>query len=309
MNVPTISVVIPAYNRAACLGEALESVLAQTRLPDEIIVADDASTDATRELLQTYGNRVRVVRLERHAGHPSVVRNAALREASGTFVALLDSDDRWMPAKLEKQVGFMLRHPEFELSHTYCLKVDGTGRSLGVRHEGQLPPSGDYLRPLIGHCIVTTSTVMLRKDLLNRMGMFNERPAYRTGEDYEFFLRAARHTAIGLVDEVLACYREASSGISQEDFNWRAKPRYVEMQRELLRRREWWRGRIKKREIVAALVSNCLENNGYWLGCRRFGRAAYFAALALRFAPANAGAWKALAKSAVAPLGVTGEKT
>ena len=306
MNPLSITVIIPTYNRAARLKEALESVFAQTRPPDEVIVADDASTDSTQELLESYGSRIRVIHLERHTGHPSVARNAALREASGRFVAFLDSDDRWMPAKLKSQVEFMLRYPDCQLSHTYCLKIDENGRSLGVRHEGRLPPSGDYLRALVGHCVITTSTVMLRKSLLSRIGFFNERPDYRTGEDYEFFLRAACQTVIGLVDEVLACYREAQTGISQEDFNWRAKPRYVRIQGELLRRPDLWRGHVEKAEIVASLVDNCVENSTYWRGRGRPGRAVYFAAQAVQFAPTRLCAWKELVKSVLSPINTGG---
>ena len=120
-----VSVLIPTYNRAYIVGEALESALAQTHQDLEIIVIDDGSTDNTRELVEGFrSNKIRYVRLERNRGN-SVACNTGIRAATGAAIAFLDSDDIWRPTNLERQVGFLLRHPEVDAVFTDCTIVDG----------------------------------------------------------------------------------------------------------------------------------------------------------------------------------------
>src|SRR5919204_5434173 len=104
-----VSVIVRSYNRAAYLAQALESVLGQTRPPDQVLVVDDGSTDATLALLDTYRASVEVIALP-HSGNPARVLNAGLEAATGDIVALLDSDDVWLPYKLERQLHLFEAH-------------------------------------------------------------------------------------------------------------------------------------------------------------------------------------------------------
>src|SRR5687767_14566662 len=116
MTAPTVSVVIPTYNYGRYVGDAIDSALAQTRPPDEVVVVDDGSTDDTPDRLAAYGDRIRVVRQTNQG--LSAARNAGIRAAHGDWVAFLDSDDAFHPRKLELQLGALARRPELRLLAT-----------------------------------------------------------------------------------------------------------------------------------------------------------------------------------------------
>src|ERR1039457_5279759 len=111
-SAPTASAVIPTYNRARFVGEAIDSILAQTRPVDEIIVVDDGSTDDTIERLKKYAPAIRCVSQQNRG--PSAARNRGIKEAHCDFVAFLDSDDLWIPRKIELQLDFFAQHPDIE---------------------------------------------------------------------------------------------------------------------------------------------------------------------------------------------------
>src|SRR5262245_49416395 len=120
-----VSVIIPSYNRAYIVGQAIESVLRQTYRPLEVVVVDDGSSDNTRAVVEQYGPPVRYFR-QANAG-VSAARNAGFRQARGAFVALLDSDDRWLPWKLSAQVALLRRFPEVGMVWTDMAAVDEKG--------------------------------------------------------------------------------------------------------------------------------------------------------------------------------------
>src|SRR5579862_7797428 len=126
--VQVVSVIVPTFNRLEYLRPALESVFAQTLTDWELLIADDGSSSPTREYLQSLiePGRVSVAFFE-HTGNPSKLRNAALRDARGEYVAFLDSDDLWLPRKLEIQIGSLRRHPIRGWSHTKFVLVDAQG--------------------------------------------------------------------------------------------------------------------------------------------------------------------------------------
>ena len=127
-----ISVIIPAYNVADFVREAVHSALAQTRADIEVIVVDDGSTDGSADTLGDLDDpRLRVIR-ESHGGS-AAARNAGLRLASGELVAFLDADDRWAPQNLERQSAFLENHPEVDMTFGHSLVVDEAGHSLGFK--------------------------------------------------------------------------------------------------------------------------------------------------------------------------------
>ena len=125
---PTVSVVIPTYNYGRYICETIDSALAQTYKPLEVIVVDDGSTDDTRERLAAYSDRIRYI-LQKNSG-PAAARNTGIVAAQGEFVALLDSDDLWLPEKVERQVALYLREQDAGIVATQRFAIDETGQRL-----------------------------------------------------------------------------------------------------------------------------------------------------------------------------------
>ena len=292
MNGPQVSVCIGAYNRETTIRECVDSVLAQTWPAWEIVVVDDASTDGTREILESYGKQIRLILRDRNSGMCPVTRNQALRATTGKYVAFLDSDDVWYPKKLERQVAFMETHPDIPLCHTLCNVLDGEARVVGPRHGPEVvPPTGRIFDSLLDHCWITISTVMARKSLFRKIGDFNTNEPYgRLGEDHEFFLRVAKKYPIGLVDEVLAGFRKAGQGITAN--NWQGNPEPVPLFQALLMRRDIWGGVVSRGRMRRALAEKCHANAWFYRNRGELDRAWWFVRQGLKVAPLDRAMWR-----------------
>ena len=202
---PQLSVVVPAHNRAWCLAEALDSVLAQDVAGVELIVVDDGSTDGTPQLLAGYGDALRVLRQENRG--VSAARNAGIAAAQGELLAFLDSDDVWLPGKLQAQIDFFAAHPEALICQTEELWVkNGRRVNPGRRHRKR---GGMIFEPSLELCLVSPSAVMLRRGLFDRVGLFDERlPAC---EDYDLWLRVSLCHPIHLIATPLIVKRGGHS--------------------------------------------------------------------------------------------------
>ena len=295
MAVPLVSICIGAYNRKDYIRECLDSALGQSWPNREIIVVDDASTDGTREILQSYGNAIQLILRDRNSGICPITRNQAAAAARGEYVALLDSDDVWHPDKLAKQVAFMESRPDVPLCHTLCEVIDERSQALGVRHgAGVVPETGWIFERLLDHCWITISTVMMRTSLFAEVGWFNpDAPYGYLGEDHEFFLRVARRHPIGLVPEVLAGFRKAGQGITAK--NWMANPEPVPLFQALLKRKDIWDGMVPRSRMVRAVTDKCAENAYFYRRRAQWDRAAWFALQSLRAAPCDLRGWRHLA--------------
>ena len=196
-----VSVIIPTYNRWPMVREAVESVLAQTAGGYELIVVDDGSTDETRCRLADYGSRLAVLTQSRRG--VSAARNLGARRASGKYLAFLDSDDLWHPCKLQRQLDFMERNPEIGICQTDEIWIrNGVRVNPGNRHR---KPSGDIFRASLELCLVSPSAVMMRRELFERVGGFDE--SLPVCEDYDLWLRIVKDTEIPLVPELLVTKR------------------------------------------------------------------------------------------------------
>ncbi|MBN1269864.1 MAG: glycosyltransferase family 2 protein [Kiritimatiellae bacterium] len=293
MSHPTITVVVPVFNGARFLRETLDGVFAQTYRRFEVVVVDDASMDETPRILEEYGDRIRVLRHGANSGSADIPRYEAVESARGEYCAFLDADDRWLPGKLEKQFSFMQSRPEVPLSHTYVRVIDEEGKPLHVRHEGAIPATGNCARELLRHCLVSTSSVMVRKDAWLRAQRKEDLGGY--GTEWDFFLAIAREHPIGFLPEVLAEYRLVSGSVSR---NWKRTPRDVGAKERILRKR-LWEGVAPRGEMIGIIADACCENSQYWRGRRQPDRAAYFALKALRHAPYRGAAWRELAKDSL----------
>jgi glycosyltransferase involved in cell wall biosynthesis len=204
---PTVSVVIPTYNAASLLPEAVESVLAQTYRDLEIVVVDDGSTDRTPQVMADYGDPVRYIRKENEGS--ASARNRGIRAARGEYIAFLDADDRWRPTKLEKQMRAHRADPSLAWSYTGADLVDAdTGAIRARKTQLRTRHEGDVLRNLILGSFVTPSATVVQRRVFDEVGTFDESSLHRISEDWDLWLRIAAHYPIRFIDEPLVENRQ-----------------------------------------------------------------------------------------------------
>lgn len=196
-----ISVIIPTYNRAEWLTEAVESVLAQTWRDFELIVVDDGSTDDTAHRLAVYGDRLRYVQ-QANAG-VSAARNHGIRLARGKWLAFLDSDDLWEPEKLAAQMAFFRENPNAHICQTEEIWIR-RGQRVNPKRKHR-KHSGWIFEHCLPLCIVSPSAVMMARSLLDEVGLFDE--SLPACEDYDLWLRISKDEPIYLIDEPLIIKR------------------------------------------------------------------------------------------------------
>jgi len=202
---PLVSVIIPTYNRASYLKEAVQSVLGQTFQDFELIVVDDGSTDSTPSVLQVFADVITYIYQENKG--VSSARNTGLERAAGSLIALLDSDDLWDPQKLEVQTRFFRSRPEALICQTQEIWIRN-GRRVNPKayHRKQ---AGDVFGISLQRCMVSPSAVMFRKRLLDEVGLFDTRlPAC---EDYDLWLRVSCRHPVHLIPQALTIKRGGHS--------------------------------------------------------------------------------------------------
>jgi glycosyltransferase involved in cell wall biosynthesis len=203
---PLISCIIPVFNGERYLGEALDSILAQTYQAIDLIVIDDGSTDGTGELVARYGDRIRYFR-QNNEGAPKA-RNAGLSAARGAFVAFLDSDDLWHPEKLERQMARFKARPELDLCVTHLQRFWipqlETERKRFQDHR--------FAEVLPGY---VTQTLLARRNVFDSVGNFET--SRRVGDPMDWFLRASEQGAVmELLPDLLVYQRMHDSNLSVE---------------------------------------------------------------------------------------------
>jgi glycosyltransferase involved in cell wall biosynthesis len=294
-SAPLVSVIIPAYNAEAFLGETLDSVLAQSYPNLEIIVVDDGSTDATPRLLDSHGDRVRVLR-QANAGQ-AAARNYGAREAHGELLAFLDSDDLWDTDKIARQVDLLARFPEALAVYCDHRAIDAQGQPVASSGALAHPrPSGDILRALLlGPCIITPGLVLLRRSAFDEAGGFDEAPLMRGHEDYALWLRLATQGSFVYSPDTLVSYRRHNQQATRQ------KNYEMHMARAKLH------GVMAIRDVMQASRDNDLKRLFAWIlgeshvvaawAVRRIGdhaEARRIAAAALALRPTSGRAWYAL---------------
>ena len=197
-----ISVIIPTYNRAHCIFRALSSVTAQGISKLEVIIGDDASTDNTVPVVQALMPEAMVVCLPYNQG-ASAARNAALRLAKGDLLAFLESDDEWLPGKLEKQIKYLQGHPETALCGSGHFLACKDGSKVGF--PGKNPP--EWRRELHGaESFHGACTPLIRREVLDKIGFLDEK--LRVLEDWDWMLRISRDFRIHVLPEMLTVIHE-----------------------------------------------------------------------------------------------------
>lgn len=209
-----ITVIIPTYNRADKLHRAIDSVQKQTYTNLEILIVDDGSTDNTRAVVEALGakdDRIRYICMPQNGG-ASAARNEGVKQAQGELIAFQDSDDFWKPDKLEKQMAYWQRHPEFSMIYcAYFMRMDERDGYIvpdGEREELE----GDIFPWLLCRNSIGTPTMLMKKESFLEAGGFDT--GLRSLEDWEFAIRFSQKYYIGYVDEPLVDAYYSPGGIS-----------------------------------------------------------------------------------------------
>jgi glycosyltransferase involved in cell wall biosynthesis len=209
---PLVSVIIPCYNQAHYLGEAIESVLNQSYRHFEIVVVDDGSTDNTAEVAAGY-SEVKLLR-QQNQGRPAVGRNNGFRQSSGDYIIFLDADDRLVPDALETGLRHLLDYPEraFVSGHARFIAADGSPMPTEQR---PCVERDHYISLLHENYIWTPGTVMFRRTAIEAAGSFNDSLTMKGSEDYDLYMRIARDAPVHCHDRVVVEYRQHGSSLSR----------------------------------------------------------------------------------------------
>jgi glycosyltransferase involved in cell wall biosynthesis len=211
---PLVSVVIPCFNAAPFIEQAIRSALEQQGVEIEVIVVDDGSQDDSVARATAIGPPIRVV-TQANAG-PAAARNRGIRESRGRYVAFLDADDVWLPGKLQAQLAAFGAHPDAIVVYgPFLFWREGAGndsRDMVVHPRATADAIGSgWLYPsILLDSLVCIITAMVRRELFEAIGAFDE--GLRTGEDYDFWIRAARLGRCIHLEQPLACYRLHQGG-------------------------------------------------------------------------------------------------
>jgi glycosyltransferase involved in cell wall biosynthesis len=292
---PRVTVVIPTYNRADLLMEAIGSVLAQSFSSIEVVVCDDGSTDDTAARVAALGRPARYCGLPR-TGSLAATRNRGIEVAQGALVAFLDDDDLWEPEKLAGQIALLERHPELGLVYTDRQVVPADGSGAVVVHTPTSSGPTPLLDLVLSRQMPCIGSVLVRRELLQEIGGFDE--TLTTAEDLDLYLRLAPLTRAAGVPEPLVIVRRRAGSLSEE------RPAVFENAIEALER---WRAagslpsfqRGPYRRMLAHLHARLARNLGARGDVIGAARAAF---RAVAHAPASLAAWACFPRACRAAL-------
>lgn len=216
---PKISVIIPSYNCARFLPEAIESVLRQAYRDYEIIVIDDGSEDDTKEVIRRYLNdfpdKIRYIYQDNKG--LAVARNTGIKNAKGEFIALLDADDKLFPERLETCLNAIESDKAIGLVHANITRISEDGTVIDTPNRDQRFLSGYIFKHIfLRRAHISCPTILFRKECCERVGLFDENLARLGCEDRELWLRIACQYRMVYIDKVLAYYRVISSSMSRD---------------------------------------------------------------------------------------------
>jgi len=280
---PTISVVIPARNAGPWIAETLDSVLGQTRRPDEVVVVENGSTDDTEEVLARYEGRITVVRAEPRGA--AAAYNRGFVEASCDYVAMCPADDVWRPEKLERQAADLRANPGIDV-------IFGHARHFGVDTSEYKRPPGEGLldhdrlcRAMYVENIIPAPTSLIRRSTFERLGRFREDMLV---EDYEFWMRALSDGATFFYDpHLLVDYRRHADNLSSRLLDMRLRVDHPV--------HKMYAGEVSRRLSRRVLAGDLRQVGRYHLDAGRLGEARRAYLSSLRYRPSFKGAVAALA--------------
>lgn len=263
-----ISAVIPAYNSAAFITDAVRSIQQQTYPIDEIIIVDDGSTDNTEQIVSTLSGRI--VSIKQQNQGPSAARNTGIEAAKNEWIAFLDADDQWTPNKIERQLEVLQKHPELVLIAGDMAEIDKNDQVIteSVLDKHHLltrfqsldnRPIPNALAELVTKNFIPTGTVLVKKSALQEAGSFN--PSIRFGEDLECWAKIAAKHPIACLPDILMLRRQHGDNATQLT---------APLLKDLVKVMTSIRNDAAK-ELIAQkidpnrLVANAYADLGYWL--------------------------------------------
>ena len=211
---PAVSVVMPTHNRADLIGEAIRSALAQTFRDFDVHVIDNGSTDDTKEVVESFGDERLNYFWKEDSGLPADSRNVGIARSRGEFIAFLDSDDLWLPDKLERQVKAMRANPNCGLvacNYARAGEHPLAGRAVLRRSI----PTGKVFEKLLYVNFISTSMAMARRSALEKVGLFHIDPAINCSEDFDLWLRITHDFEFEYIEQVGGLYRIHESNLGE----------------------------------------------------------------------------------------------
>ena len=270
---PAVSVIIPTYNSANFIAETIESVLSQTYQDWEMLIVDDGSSDNTLLVARSYkakDSRIKIFSLGHNSGGPATPRNYGIRLAQGDYIAFLDSDDLWLPQKLQKQIRFLEENEDIFLLYAQCIIQRG-GEQLRI--EPGRPKAGYIFNHLFIHFnIIDCLTVVMRNRREKNVYFFDEDVRLISVEDYAMWLSIALKEKISFLSEPMAIYRIHPNSISCDVLANFGRCRLVlkkfcHLVPLIVRMRAYFNFYAKLIFIAAILTLKRLKNLLYYKGC------------------------------------------
>jgi len=259
---PDVSIIIPAYNHATLLGEALESIFSQTFRSFEIIIVDDGSTDDTANVLKPLIEQGLIRYIYQQKQGVSAARNRGIVEAGGRYIAFLDSDDLFESEKLDIQVKYLQDHPGVGLVHSGFTKFDNAGNDLGYRDASWF--SGMIYPQILLYwtTLMAVDTVLIPKNILDSVGLFDT--TLSMGEDLDLWRRIARKYPFGFINKSLARVRVHAGNTSGDKL--RATQELLMYLERAFEDDPGLSMRFRKRALsrmFSTMAYNLLSENGY----------------------------------------------
>jgi glycosyltransferase involved in cell wall biosynthesis len=272
-----VDAIITCHNYGRFLGDAIESVLAQTHPSASVVVVDDSSTDETAAVAARYADRgVRYI--HRSLGGAGQSRNAGLEVTSAPLVAFLDADDAWLPHRLAVGVKHLERHPQAALVAAHAFACDEAMRPSSIVHALRRPACGRVLDELLVHNVVLNpSSVLIRRSALEAAGGFSELPV---AQDWDTWLEIAKRFPIGFADEVVALVRRHTNGITLRTGRERIDVQLRVVERHVGDVRPGWKRPLVRRRAASAACLHAGLGSAI-LGDRRVARRYALEAFAL----------------------------
>lgn len=260
-NMQLVSVIIPSYNRAAMVAEAVESVLAQTYHNIELIIIDDGSEDETPDILAPYFSRLRYIAQPRQG--PSAARNTGIVESHGVLIAFLDSDDLWLPEKIARQVDYFQSDESAMICQTE--EIWRRGQKIIKPRHWHRKESGWIFNRSVELCLISPSAVMMRRELFEHIGMFDE--TLPAAEDYDLWLRITWQYPVGLIEEPLVIKRGGHADQLSSASVGKLDKYRIQALVKLLRHQP-----LSRENYETALSELRRKCEIYALGCSKYGR-------------------------------------
>lgn len=230
INLPLVSVIVPAYNAEDFIAETLDSILCQTYKNIEVLVVDDGSQDNTPQIVETFAqNNPNIIIWRQQNKGVASARNLAIEKSKGEYIAPIDADDIWFPEKLEKQMQVMLKSdPLVGMVYAWSVYLDEDS-TLTKTCQTSYFEGNIYIPLLYGNCLGNASSPLIRRSCINRVGGYNcklKEQKAQGCEDWDIYLRIAEYYKVKVVPEVLIGYRQVIGSMS---FNAESMKKSVEL--------------------------------------------------------------------------------